>query len=327
MRKTAIIIASVFLVLLAAVEFYVQTDSFAERIRPLVMEPLREVLGSDARIGFIKVNFIPPFLEARNISLPDGQGREVAAVRRIRVYINPLSLLFKKVRLPSVTVLEPRIYAQRAPDGSLNVVPVIEKIRDNLARSGKKASGFSVHLDSVTIKNGQVWYTDTALSSQASVTGINTIVRLDPSNDLASAHIRSSRVRITRSGYSALEGMLEATAEYRHGRLRLDDLEFASGDAVLNVSGSVNIVPEVEFDLKSKIPVRAPEPGKHCGSFQTVAAAERGTNQRVRRCQRQSFRPADKRRDRLLQHIVRRGGLEGCCPVLSIPQSRVFAAR
>lgn len=254
MKKATIIIAAVFLVLFAAIEFYVQTDSFAERIRPFVIEPLREVLGADVKIGFVKANFIPPYLEARNISFPDAEGREVAAIRRIRVYINPLPLLLKKVRLPLITVLEPRIYAERSPDGSLNIVPIAERIRTNLARSATTgASKYTVLLKTVTVRNGQIWYKDPGLSSQASVTGINTVVRVNLANDLVAAQIRNSRVRVALPAYPVLEGTLKAVAEYHGGKIRLESADIVAGDAALNVRGAVNLLPEMELELKTKV--------------------------------------------------------------------------
>src|SRR5512135_461492 len=133
MKRIFIILIVLCVASVAALEIYVQSDAFAARIRPYIVAPLQEILGADARIGFIKANFLPPYLEVRNIVLPDERGNPAVSIRRITVYINPLPLVFKKIRLPSITVLEPRIYAERASDGTLNLLSLAERIRTNIA--------------------------------------------------------------------------------------------------------------------------------------------------------------------------------------------------
>src|SRR5512143_4007159 len=134
MKKFFLIISLVLLVLLGGVQLYVRTDHFATLIRPYVLAPLHDVLGADAHIGWIGARFIPLSLEARDIVVPDDQGRPVLAVRKVKVSINPLPFLFKKVRLPFITIQERRILAERSREGEINIVPVVERIRANIIR-------------------------------------------------------------------------------------------------------------------------------------------------------------------------------------------------
>src|SRR3990172_8560697 len=113
MKKALIIISIVLVGLLVAVEAYVQSDGFGDRIRPLVVGPLKASLGEGTTIGRVKANFIPLFLELRDISLPDDRGRQAVAIHKIRIYINPLPLLLKKIRLSYIAILDPRVYAER----------------------------------------------------------------------------------------------------------------------------------------------------------------------------------------------------------------------
>ena len=77
-------------VLLVAAELYVQSDLFAVKLRPLVIAPLKEVLGERAEIGWVRANLIPMYVEARDIVLPDDQGRPAAAIRKIRISHQPV---------------------------------------------------------------------------------------------------------------------------------------------------------------------------------------------------------------------------------------------
>ena len=121
-----IVISIVLLVLLGVVEIYVRSDAFARLIRPYVAEPLKAALGEGAEIGRIKANFIPLYLEVRDVSIPDAQGKRIIAVRKVKVYINPLPLLLKKIRLYSITILEPRITVKRTKDGVVDLIPFVE---------------------------------------------------------------------------------------------------------------------------------------------------------------------------------------------------------
>ena len=164
MKKLFIIISIVFFVLLAAAELYVQSDSFALRIRPLVVARLKAVLGSDVEIGWVRANFIPMYLEARDISFPDERGRQVAAIRKIKVYINPLPLVLKKIRLSSITILEPRLFVERTKDGAFNTTPSVDRIKKSIGRAQADGpSNFKILLRTVTVNQGRISFDDGCL--------------------------------------------------------------------------------------------------------------------------------------------------------------------
>ena len=157
MKKVFIVIAIVLAGLVVTAEIYVRSDAFTGRIRASVAGPLQEILGPDAKIGFVRANFFPPYLEVRDIALPDAQGREAISIRKVTVYINPLPLFVKKIRLPLITILEPRILAARGKDGSLNLKPLIDRIRSNIARSSSGGpSGFELMLRTISIRNARL---------------------------------------------------------------------------------------------------------------------------------------------------------------------------
>ncbi len=253
MKRISIILIVLFVASLAALETYVQSDAFAARIRPYIVKPLQEILGADARIGFIKANFLPPYLEVRNIVLPDEHGNPGASIRRVTVFINPLPLVFKKIRLPSISVLEPRIYAERAPDGTLNLRSLAERIRANIARAqGGKPSGYSLELRTITVRKGELIFKDDALSSQVSMTDLDMISRFNLESDHVALSIRSSNFRLTAPAYPEIRGTIRVSAEYNRGRLRLNSADLASGDAFLNAHGEVGPFPDAALNLEAK---------------------------------------------------------------------------
>ncbi len=254
MKKMFVIIIVLCIVLLSSVEIYVQSDAFAAKIRPYIVEPLQEILGPGADIGFVKGNLLPPFLEVRNIVLPDERGNPVMTVRKVTVYINPLPLVFKKVRLPAITVLEPRVYAKRAPDGTLNLQPVAERIRENISRvKGGKPSGYSLLLRTITVKKGEIWFKDDGLSSQVSITDLDMTSRFNLASDKVAVTVRSSSIRLSAPAYPEIRGALKLSLEYNRGVIRLNPLELVSGDAFLNVHGEVGPLPDAVLDLEARL--------------------------------------------------------------------------
>ena len=209
MKKIVIMLSIALFVLLAAVEYYVQSDSFALRIRPLVVQRLKAVLGADAEIGWVRANFIPMYLEARDISLPAPGGGQAAALRKVKVYINPLPLLLRKIRLPSIVLLEPRIYAVRAKDGELNLSPIVERIKANIDRMQKEGSGgFSLLLRSVTVNQGTISFTDDLSSTRFSLSDIQFTTRINLAGESMKVVLKKSDVHLAAPAYPEFTGVL-----------------------------------------------------------------------------------------------------------------------
>lgn len=251
MKKTGIIITIVLIVLLAGAEGYLQSDAFARKIRPFVLGPLKELLGADAKIGLVKAHFIPPYLEVRDISILDSRGNEAVTIRKIKAYINPVPLLQKKVRLPSISILEPRIYAERAKDGTINLTPFIERIRTNAARRvSEGASGFGLLLRDISLSKGRIEYNDRRTSSQLSMSDLNIKIRVYLSQERFTASLGNSRIRVSTPAYPESSGHFKATVEYDRGRIHLEAVELSTEDAMLTLSGDAGLSPDSPLELK-----------------------------------------------------------------------------
>ena len=270
MKKALSVIAILFVVLLAAVEVYVQSDSFAAKIRPYILEPLQTILGPEARIGRVKANFLPPYLEVRDIVLPDARGSEVVTVRRIKAYLNPVPLLVKKIRLPSISILEPHINLERAPDGTFNITPLVERIRRNLAQPGGGESSFRLLLKTITIRQGEIRYKDDGLSSRASITGLDMTARFNVARDRVSVSVRGSHVMFSAPAYPEMTGTFKAAGEYDRGQVRVNYFDLATGDTSVTISGAMGLLPDSVLDLKGKLRSGPQSLGKLSGIFKPV---------------------------------------------------------
>ncbi len=253
MKKFFIVIAVFFFAVLVAGQLYVRSDSFALRIRPYVIGPLREILGNQARFGSIRANLVPLYVEARDISLVDQNNREAAAVRKIKVYIDPLPLLLKKVRLPSIVLLEPRIYPERTKDGEFNMAPLVETIKANVNRMRAKGpSGFSVDLRTITVNQGRISFKDNMTGMQASASGVHAVAKVAREGGNISLLLKNAAVHAFTPAYPELAGNLTAAVRFDGGKFHLESLDLRNADSVVSLSGDVGSLPDPELNLRVK---------------------------------------------------------------------------
>ena len=252
MMKRILVIASIsLLVLLAAVELYVQSDSFAIRLRPLVIQQLKDVLGEDVGIGWVRANFIPLYVEARDIALLDAKGGQAVAVRKVKIYINPLPLILKKVSITSVSLLEPRIFAERSSAGDINLVPLVERIRANLDRmQAHGPSGYSIVVRTITVSQGAITWQDAATPLLASVTGLQASSRVNVAGDSFALALKNAVVSIASPALPAMTGRLSASLRYDSGLIRFDAVDLSSADTKMSLSGTMGLLPEGLLNLR-----------------------------------------------------------------------------
>ncbi len=254
MKKFLFIIVVLLFILLGAIELYVQSDAFALKIRPYVVEQLKNVLGADAQIGWVKANFIPPYIEVRDLSISDTRGKQAASLRKVRVYLNPLPLLWKTIRISLLSLREPRVYAERGKDGELNLTPLLARIKSNIARRQSDGPArYGLSLGGITVRNGQVEFKDTTSATQLSVLDLHVKTSAGFSQDRINMTIRSSQVRFSAPAYPALLAGFKASLEYNQGRVRVDSLELSSADAVVVVSGDAGPLPDAPLNLRLTI--------------------------------------------------------------------------
>ncbi|MHB8844675.1 MAG: translocation/assembly module TamB domain-containing protein [Nitrospirota bacterium] len=250
MKRRFLSIALFCLALLAALWAYVQSDSFAARIRPLVAGPLQEALGPGARIGRVKANLLPLYLEVRDIVVPVEGNSEAVAVRRVRVYLNPFPLLYRTVSIPSLSLLEPRLAAARSAAGEIDLVRLVDRVRASLERGKRQAApSYRIKIRMITIRNGRVVFTDAATKTIAALSRMN--MRMKLSLPAASLHLRlaSGDLSVSAPAYREIRGKARGTIAYDQGRLSLEGCELASEDSRIALSGSAQMASGGPLDL------------------------------------------------------------------------------
>jgi hypothetical protein len=250
MKKALFIIVILCFALVAALWAYVRSDSFAMRIRPLVVGPIQEVLGPGARIGRIRANLLPLYLVIRDITIPAGMNSEAVAVRRIRVYLNPFPLIYRTISIPSLSVLEPRVLATRSDAGDIDLADLIDRIRSSFKQRQPAAPSYEIKIRMIRIRNGRVVFTDAATKTVAALSRVN--MRMKMSLPSASLNIRltSGNLSIAAPSYQEIKGRMRGTVDYNSGRLSLENCELVAEDSLIAVSGIAAIASGGALDLK-----------------------------------------------------------------------------
>lgn len=253
MRKIIIIISIVLFIAIAGLAIYVQSDAFAAMIRPYVTERVAAALGEDVKIGWVKANLVPPYVEVRDISIPDAQGREVVAIHKIRAFINPLPLLIKRISLPLIAVFDPRVTAERGSDGEINITHITEKIvRRVSASSSSGSAAYSVVLRTITIKRGEARFVDKKSSDLFSATDIAMDAKINLRAGNARIAVKSARLHAVFANHPPVTGTLQSLVTYHYGKVTVDSLEFASGDSRFTASGTMGPPPAAALDFKMR---------------------------------------------------------------------------
>ena len=251
MKKVLLILFLLALVSFVALWGYVESDAFGDRLRPYIVRPLKEILGPGSQVGKVKATLLPLVIEVRDIVVPSTRSPRSLAIRKVRVYINPVPLLWKRISLSSVTLLEPSIEAKRGPDGSLDLSAVVGSIRSALERRQKEAGpGMSVRLRSVTIRNGSATITDDASSVQMAISGLDSKAIFRPAAAEGIIRISSGTVSIMAPSYPALAGELRATVSYAGAQISVSSVELRSKAARIAVSGTFAAAVDGTLDLK-----------------------------------------------------------------------------
>jgi len=251
MKRTLFLIAVVAFFLFASLWIYVQSDGFANKIRPIVVAEVQRALGADAQIGWVKANLLPLFLEVRDIRIPAGRTRDAVAVRKIRLHLNPFPLLWKTVSLPSLVVLEPRVAAQRSADGSIDLVTLARAVAANLdaMRSGGPSS-LAVRLGTITVRNGSVRFADVDSGSVVTVSNLALRTRLDLARERADVRITNAALAVSAPSRKEHAANLRAVAAYERGTVSVSSFSLQSPAGTVEAAGTFGL------DAKSPLQVK-----------------------------------------------------------------------
>ncbi len=242
MKRKILIVLVLLTILLASLWTYVQSDSFSLRVRPYIVQPLQQILGPEAHIGWIKVNLIPLYLEVRDLSLPAGKFTAAVTLRKIRFYFNPIPLLYKTLSFPSILLVDPRIKMHRSEEGTLDLADLAKAVRENLtARQSGGGSVYTFHIGTITVRNGEVSLDDASSRIAASLRGVQLIAKASVAEKSATVRLTEGDVTVASPGMRTVSGTARMAVVYERGSLHVHSIIFRTDHSELDTKGTVQI--------------------------------------------------------------------------------------
>ena len=251
MKRTVLIITIILVMLFSAAWIYVQSDAFMVKVRPFVVGPLQDVLGPDARIGRIKANLLPLYLEVRDVTIPAPGNTEAIAIRRIRLYLNPFPLIYKSISIPSITILEPRINANRSTGGDIDLAGLFREVRINVdrqSRSGK--SSYDIDIRTIAVRNGNIVLIDAESRMKIAMQKINFSVKTSFPGYGMTMRLASSDIAISIPAYRDITAHARGIIGFDHKKISFDSCELFDEDTRIALTGSIGLLAGTEMDLK-----------------------------------------------------------------------------
>ena len=184
-----------------------------------------DALGMDVRVGGrLGMGFFPGFhVTAQDGHILGEQGVDVAAAKKVRLWIRLLPLLRRELLLHKIELMQPRLSLERDTQGKFNA----EKL--------KKAVGLLHALDgaSVSLSDGTLLYTDGKSGERFEATGL----------DLTLSRIRLAKGRSPR----LLEGV-SLKGEFACGEIRRKDLTLSA--LKISVDGKDGVFELESFTMR-----------------------------------------------------------------------------
>lgn len=253
----AILISAVLLVLDAGL----RSDLFSSRISPVVAAYIQKNLGQEVVIGGIHASLLPPTLEIRDLYLPmNDRITTLAGVRKARAYLNPLPLLWKRISITSIVLLEPRFFIETTAKGPTEALSLMRESFRELGRGerAQERTSLVVVVHTVTIRNALVVYQDVDAHSRYTVQKLNARAHIDaidaPSIRLTVQH---ADVSIITPAVSDLTFAVKMSGGYRSGKLYVDSFSARSRGSWLDVSGYADFAEHGAIDLKLRMRIEA----------------------------------------------------------------------
>ncbi|HNY64622.1 MAG TPA: translocation/assembly module TamB domain-containing protein [Deltaproteobacteria bacterium] len=232
--------------------------------------------GIPGRIAFsnASISLLGESLQIENGVLEGPDGSRILRVDSLRVRIDLLSLLNKRISLTSVSARGPQLHLARSKDGRLNIVEALVKEEEE-----PEEEGFEVVLEGFRAEGGEVLYTDEAGDLKARLAGVGLAGSFDFERTAGWASASAGEVALDYGGppvvlqqvavKARLDGELLAPLriEARRGRFRVaaeGSVKELFTDPVLDIA--VDASGEIA-DLVSLLGPGMPFSGSASGAF------------------------------------------------------------
>jgi hypothetical protein len=246
-RKFLLIFAAV-VVLVIALNLFTRGSYISGKIEKYAIEQARDAVGYELGMDKLVFNFLPMYIELKNPYIkgwdPELPQRKIDA-ERVRIYINPGSLLNRQFYIRRVQVYRPAIQVVRGKDDKFNIEELIKKLTEE---KPKKPGGFKVKVEEVVVFGGAFEFHDKKNGLDAKFPVTDADIRLVEREGLR-VGFRLRDAVLKKDGIPELPLAADGDAVWKDGSLRIKTAKFSSGDSVVKVAGKAELKDKGAMDL------------------------------------------------------------------------------
>jgi len=246
LKKTAIVLVSLVVLLAAVIGFVFQFVLTPDKITPKVVTALNENLDAELSLSSVELTFFKTFpsfkleledgavvkrMGLKQDSLSDPRQDTLIQFEYAVVSVNPIAFLKDKIKVNRFSFENPRIYALVTPEGEVNwdilkPTDTVEVLADSLeAQVEKEPFKATIDLQDISIVNGELIFDD----------------------------------RYTENYFKTRGFDLDLSAKYNTESVDLDlavnseDIVFRNAEGTFTDNLEVNLVTDLEVDRDSKV--------------------------------------------------------------------------
>lgn len=254
MKNRLFVTGILVFVILMALDIGLRSELFSTWLRPIVTGYLQKSLGQKVSIGGVQAGLVPPRLEVRDIFLQDDdQIRALAGIRKVRAYLNPLPLLFKRISLTSIVLIEPQFIMEKRGTAALDVLSYAQDRFHDLRgpEQPRQEISFPVIVHAVIIRNGTIIYHDALAGSQYAVRKLTARAHREGGDERSfRLSIQNADISISKPALPDLRMSARMKCGYSGGKLSLETFSVSSRDSWLEISGTAVLSERGALALK-----------------------------------------------------------------------------
>lgn len=250
MKKTALIISIIFVLVMLLSTLLLRSDFISEKITAYAVKEIEYATLHKVTIEKAVVNLAPPFIEFRGITLTDDQERPVVKIKRMIGFIGIGRPLSKELKI-RVKVTEPYFIIERYKEGTFNISPLVSSVEKYL----KEEKRFPIKLDfnEISAKKGEVNFLDRDHQFNIQGKGISFDLKTPILQKGFSINAGADEVRLKIGSLPNLLIKAEIKLKGKDKIFNIEKLRLGNLDSSIGVEGDVNLAKKEGVDLKTKI--------------------------------------------------------------------------
>lgn len=239
-----------------------RSGRFQELMRRKAERVLTQAVGRPVRIGGFDLALVPPRFVVKDVWLAnDPRGLAAPAFSAAEIELRGIPRVSeRRVDLPKVRVIEPRILLEAFADGSTNFSTLFA----SLPRS--KGDGVDVRLREAVLQRGSVRFREWRTPLDVAVSGVAVTARSGRSSKVTGLSFLCREARLALKGYEPFAFGLAVDAVLSPGRVHASRIAVDGGGIRLRASGGVDDLSRPELTLSASTTFTAEALDRHFGT-------------------------------------------------------------